>query len=108
MCIRDSLSVVIPRGAAAATDAQDSAEREVWARLVSPGAVRLPLTTREHEVISLVAAGHQGGEIASRLGVSPETVKSHVQNAMSKLGVHTRAHAVAVALVSGQIRWEDD
>ena len=40
--------------------------------------------------------------------MSPETVKSHVQNAMSKLGVHTRAHAVAVALVSGLIRWEDD
>jgi hypothetical protein len=37
--------------------------------------------------------------------VSPETIKSHVQNAMTKLGAHTRAHAVAIALVTGKIVW---
>ena len=37
--------------------------------------------------------------------LSPETVKSHVQNAMSKLGAHTRADAVAIALATGQIIW---
>jgi hypothetical protein len=35
--------------------------------------------------------------------VSPETIKSHVQNAMTKLGAHTRAHAVAISLRDGQI-----
>ena len=35
--------------------------------------------------------------------MSAETVRSHVQNALSKLGAHTRAHAVAIALVTGQI-----
>jgi DNA-binding CsgD family transcriptional regulator len=44
--------------------------------------------------------------MAERLCVSPETIKSHVQNAMGKLGAHTRAHAVAIALVSGQISSE--
>jgi PAS domain S-box-containing protein len=61
------------------------------------------LTERESEVLTLVASGLRGGDIAARLFVSPETVKSHVANAMGKLGAHTRAHAVTIALVSGQI-----
>ena len=64
---------------------------------------RLALTEREREVLSLVAAGLQGGAIAQRLYVSPETVKSHVQNAMTKLGARTRAQAVAIALTTGYI-----
>jgi len=69
---------------------------------------RLPLTKREREIMTLAAAGHQTGEIAQRLVLSPETIKSHVQNAMGKLGAHTRAHAVAIALVTGQIAWSDE
>jgi PAS domain S-box-containing protein len=98
------LSVVIPRGGAAEDDQYGAAHREAgWTRLVAREAEQSPLTTREHEVIALVAAGLQGGEIAARLSVSPETIKSHVQNAMAKLGAHTRAHAVAIALSTGQI-----
>jgi PAS domain S-box-containing protein len=69
---------------------------------------RLPLTKREREVMTLAAAGGQSGDMAERLFLSPETIKSHVANAMSKLGAHTRAHAVAIALVTGQIAWSDD
>jgi DNA-binding CsgD family transcriptional regulator len=74
------------------------------------------LTDREREVLGLVAGGLTGGEIAQQLVVSPETIKSHVQNAMTKLGAHTRAHAVAISLRDGQIdtaprtttpEWED-
>ena len=67
---------------------------------------RLELTEREREVMTLVASGLQTGDMAERLFLSPETVKSHVQNSMGKLGAHTRAHAVAIALVTGQIAWE--
>jgi PAS domain S-box-containing protein len=67
---------------------------------------RLQLTDREREVMTLVAAGLQSGDIAERLFLSPETIKSHVHNAMGKLGAHTRAHAVAIALVTGQIAWD--
>ncbi len=70
------------------------------------GAGRLQLTEREREVMTLVASGLQSGDIAGRLYLSPETVKSHVHNALGKLGAHTRAHAVAIALVTGQITWE--
>jgi PAS domain S-box-containing protein len=103
------LSVVMPRGDGFVDEAHGEARREAgWTRLVAREAKQAPLTVREHEVIALVAAGLQGGEIAARLGVSPETIKSHVQNAMTKLGAHTRAHAVAIALSTGQIELYDE
>ena len=70
------------------------------------GGDRLQLTEREREVMTLVASGLHGGDIAERLFLSPETVKSHVQNAMGRLDAHTRAHAVAIALVTGQITFD--
>jgi PAS domain S-box-containing protein len=97
------LSVVMPRGGPD-EEVHGEAPREAgWTRLVARQADQAPLTAREREVIALVAAGLQGGEIAGRLRVSPETIKSHVQNAMTKLGAHTRAHAVAISLSTGQI-----
>jgi DNA-binding CsgD family transcriptional regulator len=77
-----------------------------WTPVVVEGSSRVQLTDREREVMTLVASGLQSGDMAERLFLSPETVKSHVHNAMSKLGAHTRAHAVAIALVTGQISWE--
>ena len=77
-----------------------------WAPIPEEDRVHGVLTQREREVLTLVASGLQSDMMAERLFVSPETIKSHVHNAMAKLGVHTRAHAVAVALVTGQITWE--
>lgn len=62
-----------------------------------------PLTEREHEVLELVAAGLQNSNIAERLFVSAETVKSHLRNILFKLDARTRAQAVAIALRAGQI-----
>jgi DNA-binding CsgD family transcriptional regulator len=70
-----------------------------------PARDRVQLTNREREVMTLVAAGGQSAGMAERLFLSPETVKTHVQNAMTKLDARTRAHAVAIALVTGQIMW---
>jgi DNA-binding CsgD family transcriptional regulator len=67
---------------------------------------RPQLTEREREVLTLVAGGLRSAEIAERLFLAPETVKSHVSNAMRKLGSHTRAGAVTIALVTGQISWD--
>jgi PAS domain S-box-containing protein len=64
------------------------------------------LTRREREVLTLLAAGLRGREVAERLILSPETIKSHVQNALAKLGRRTRAGGVATALITGQIDWE--
>jgi DNA-binding CsgD family transcriptional regulator len=74
-----------------------------WVRIVARDADQLPLTEREREVLGLVAGGLRGGEMAQQLILSPETIKSHVRNAMTKLEAHTRAHAVAIALRTGQI-----
>ena len=56
------------------------------------------LTPREAEVLALVASGYTEREIARDLGLSPHTVKAHTGNILIKLGVTTRAAAVAVAL----------
>lgn len=84
--------------------AQRPAKHRIWAA-VPAGGGRSLLTAREREVITPIAGGAQSGEIGARLFLSPETVNSHAHNAMVKLGAHTRAHAVAIALVTGQIVW---
>ncbi|WP_164008415.1 response regulator [Pyxidicoccus trucidator] len=61
------------------------------------------LTQRERDVLSQVAAGGANKEIATRLGISEETVKSHVKNVMNKLGASDRTQAVVVALKRGII-----
>jgi PAS domain S-box-containing protein len=60
------------------------------------------LTPREQEVVTLIAMGHETGQIAEELHVSPETVRTHVRNAMAKLGAHTRAQLVAIALCTDE------
>ena len=62
-----------------------------------------PLSNREREVFELLADGLSGAEIAARLVLSPETVRTHIRNAMAKLGASTRSHAVAIALRQGEI-----
>jgi DNA-binding NarL/FixJ family response regulator len=61
------------------------------------------LSRREREILDGVARGLKGEEIAAQLEISPETVRTHVRNAMEKLEAHTRAHAVAIALRQGEI-----
>ena len=61
------------------------------------------LTPREVEVLSLLARGLDPTEIANKLVISPKTVASHLQSVMAKLGVHSRAHAVARAYAEGLI-----
>jgi PAS domain S-box-containing protein len=101
------LSVFIPPDKACTEQAESALAREAaWKPVVAEGTDRLELTDREREVMTLVACGGHSSDVAERLFLSPETVKSHVHNAMGKLGAHTRAHAVAIALVTGQISWE--
>jgi DNA-binding NarL/FixJ family response regulator len=62
------------------------------------------LSTRERQVLQLLADGTTGEEAARILGVAPETVRIHVKNAMRKLRTKTRVHAVTRAVASGEIR----
>jgi DNA-binding NarL/FixJ family response regulator len=65
---------------------------------------RLPaLSKREREIMDLLAQGLTGEQVADRLVLSSETVKTHIRNAMGKLEASTRVHAVAIALREGFI-----
>ena len=59
------------------------------------------LSPREVEVVQLVALGNTGPEIADELLIAPDTVRTHVRNAMTKVGARSRAHLVAKALAEG-------
>jgi two-component system, NarL family, response regulator LiaR len=58
----------------------------------------LDLTEREREVLTLMIEGLNNTQIAAKLTVSPSTIKSHVSNILSKLGVSSRTEAVTLAL----------
>ncbi|HXV94522.1 MAG TPA: response regulator transcription factor [Pseudonocardia sp.] len=83
--------------------------RRLIARLAAPPALTVhpdvfgELTAREREVVALVAEGLGNHEITRRLHISPATAKTHVNRAMSKLGVRDRAQLVALAYRHGLV-----
>ena len=66
------------------------------------------LSAREIEVIELVVAGLKNNQIAARLFISPETVKSHLTNLLNKLGARDRNHAGLLALRLGLVDWPQE
>jgi two-component system, NarL family, response regulator LiaR len=68
-----------------------------------PPAPGFDLTERERAVLALMVEGLNNTQIAGRLTVSPSTVKSHVSNILSKLGVASRTEAVTLALRNGLV-----
>jgi DNA-binding NarL/FixJ family response regulator len=65
------------------------------------------LTGRELEVLEQIVFGHSNKEIADALGISEATVKSHVNNILSKLGVADRTQAATTAIRRGLVRLPD-
>ena len=59
------------------------------------------LTPREVEVLRFVADGHSNREIALRMSLTEETVKTHIRNILSRLDANDRTHAVAIGLKRG-------
>jgi len=88
-----------------------SVTRRLIAEFARLGAPRTPdrknlkeLTDRETEVLGLVARGQANGEIAARLFVAEQTIKTHVSRILMKLGLRDRAQAVVFAYESGLVR----
>ena len=65
-----------------------------------------PLSTREREVLQLIAEGRTSKEVASLLGISATTVKSHRNHIMEKLDIHDKAGLTRYAIRIGLIRIE--
>jgi DNA-binding NarL/FixJ family response regulator len=65
------------------------------------------LSEREQEVLGLVAEGLPNKAIAQRLNISPATVNYHLTSVFNKLGVHSRAQAVALAFQRGLVAADD-
>jgi DNA-binding NarL/FixJ family response regulator len=86
--------VVIPQRLAASSLGARTAEEES-ARLLEG-----QLTPREREVLGLLVEGASSEQIAVRLTVSPNTVRTHIQNVLTKLQVRSRLEAAAFA-----VRW---
>jgi NarL family two-component system response regulator LiaR len=99
----DELASAIRAAAAGrATLSPDVAEVIVHAA-GQPPKPGLDLTDRERAVLALMVEGLNNTEIAKRLGVSPSTIKSHVSNILTKLGVSSRTEAVTLALRHGLV-----
>ncbi|MFE7233616.1 response regulator [Streptomyces sp. NPDC002405] len=82
--------------------------KRLLARVPAAGArsnddVFAELTTREREIVALVAQGMSNADITRELVISPATTKTHVSRALTKLGARDRAHLVALAYQHGLV-----
>lgn len=82
-----------------ARDPRDQSARALPARRDT--IVGTVLTNREHEILALLADGLGNKQIAARLGISTNTVKTHLELLFEKLGVSSRAEAVASGVKRG-------
>ena len=107
--LKDSSRRELYDGIRAAARGETVLAPKVAARLV--GRMRTPteeqLSSREVEVLQLVAEGQSNSEIAQQLHISQATVKSHLVNIFGKLGVSDRTAAVTAALRRGVLRLEE-
>jgi two-component system NarL family response regulator len=104
--LKDEDPVRISEGIRAVTKGQTWLSEAIESKIVeqSIGKVREPnLSPRELEVLSLIARGLSNDEIAELLVITEGTVKNHVSNLYTKLGVKTRAQAVAWAWENGKV-----
>lgn len=93
--VREALAALQPDLAATTDGSGETAD--------DPAAGTPPLTTREREVLRLIADGRVDREIARALAVSPRTVTTHTASVLAKLGAPTRAAAAATAVRRGLI-----
>lgn len=71
------------------------------------GRNQVRLTPREHELLCYMAGGHTSRETAAKLGISFRTAQTHGQSILTLYHVHTKAAAVAMALATGDLIFQD-
>ena len=101
--VHQAASGANPLSPAAVTVLVGAVRNQATAPVESPGS-RFGLSAREREVMELVAQGYPNGAIAAKLFLADKTIKNHVNHIYAKLGVTTRAAAIALWLGSGTAR----
>jgi DNA-binding NarL/FixJ family response regulator len=104
--LKDALPEELARGIRSVMRGGAALEPEVAARLIermAEGERGDELSGRELEVLRLLAAGASNKAVATQLNLSENTVKTHISRIFAKLGVQSRAEAVAVALRRGLV-----
>jgi DNA-binding NarL/FixJ family response regulator len=101
--LKDQVNTDLPEVIRAVHAGQKRIPPEVAAELAEHTAED-DLSSREIDVLRLVAAGNANKEIASKLFIAEETVKSHVTNILAKLHANDRTHAVTTAVKRGIIQ----
>jgi two-component system, NarL family, nitrate/nitrite response regulator NarL len=91
----------LPPSAEVVLVAHESEDSPAQAQPTRDNAVGTVLTNREREILALLADGLANKQIAARLGISKNTVKTHLELLFDKLGVSSRAEAVATGVRRG-------
>lgn len=81
-----------------AVDAAAASQSYIDPAIDRRGALQPPLTPRQRQVLQLLADGLTPEEVAKRLGLSTETVRTHAKASLPRLGARDRAHAIAIAI----------
>jgi len=105
-----AIRAIPPVGAFQAAAAASRAGFSVWdpdlnasSEITSPPSAASPLSPRERTVLELAGSGLSTKAVARQLGISPNTVKFHLQSAFEKLEVTSRAEAVMAAIRRGEL-----
>lgn len=100
---KDSLPEVLLAAVRAVVNGQIYVDQQTT-ESVSDDLPETKLSLREQEVLEQLSGGHSNREIATSLMISEETVKSHVSNILSKLGLENRSQAISHAFIQGLVR----
>jgi NarL family two-component system response regulator LiaR len=112
--LKDEEPATIAKGIRAIANGETWLSSDVATRLVFASVRRnqnygkSELTSREKEVLGLIAKGHDNQKIAELLTISEGTVKNHVSNIYDKIGVNSRAEAVAWAWEHGLVKSQEE
>jgi len=101
----DELVAAIERVATGGTYVDPRLDRVRRAPRAGPGAPQL--SPRERQILRAMAEGRTAERVAEELEVSVETVRTHVRNVIRKLSARNRVHAIALALVRGEIALDE-
>jgi DNA-binding NarL/FixJ family response regulator len=97
------VATAITAAAAGEVHLDSAVARQLARRMAAPQTGLTSLTTREREILALVAQGHSNRDIADRLVISERTARTHVSNVLSKLQLSSRTQAALLAIREGLI-----